>query len=143
MIYNVTVKVTAPIYDTEVDEKVKETILNIFPDADVEVQETQTGEITGEGYSKEVVGVSHSVERFRELVERQKIKNTTRKVLSESLLGDVINFKLKKQAAHVEKLNFDVGGHELGAINVRMESNNPRQLIDYITSGTKEDSDAG
>ena len=54
MIYSVDVRVTAPVNDTEVTDRVADAVRNLFPEADVE---SRPGEL---------VGTCHGMERFSE-----------------------------------------------------------------------------
>lgn len=131
MIYSASVNVEAPIHDTEERSRVEEAVLNVFPDADLRVEETGSA-VPGRKYARLLRGETHSLERFRELVERQEIVDTVRSELLDSVLGDSMDFRLKKQAAYVGRVNLDVGGHELGSLKVRIESDDPRGLLDYV-----------
>lgn len=140
MIYSASVEVEAPIYDTEERERVKEAVLNVFPDADLRVEEPNSG-VPGREYARLLRGETHSLERFREQVERQEIVDTVRSELLDSVLGDSLDFRLKKQAAYVGRVNLDVGGHELGSVKVRIESDDPGGLVDYVAPPTEDRND--
>ena len=117
----VNVVVRTPLHATERREAVEEAVRNLFPDAETE-EENGT-----------LVGRAEDVGRLRELIDRQEIHETVREKLNESVVGDTFVFRLSKQPATVERLNFDVGGHELGALRVRVEADDPDAFVDYVT----------
>lgn len=116
------VTVRADLHPTEAREKVVGAIRNLFPDAEFETDDDGS-----------VVAQSRSVERLRELIDRQEINETAHEHLSDSILGDTIAFRLSKQPATVGRVNFDVGGHELGALRVRVEADDPEEFVDRVT----------
>jgi predicted RNA binding protein with dsRBD fold (UPF0201 family) len=56
-----------------------------------------------------------------------------REELTDSVVGNTVAFRLSKQPATVGRLNLDVGGHELGALRVRIETDDTDELIRYLT----------
>lgn len=137
MIYSASVEVEAPVYDTEEWARVREAVLNVFPEA--EISEREPGPtVPGREYTRFLVGETHSVERFRELVDQQEITDTVRAELLDSVVCDSLDFRLKKQAAYVGRVNLDVGGHELGSLKVHVTSDDPRGLVDYVAPRTEE-----
>ncbi|MEF8853312.1 MAG: RNA-binding domain-containing protein [Haloarculaceae archaeon] len=128
-VYSVDVEVTAPVYDTEVTDRVADAITQLFPNADVE--ETH-GELRA---------TTHDMEHFSELLHRQEILDTARGVFLGSLSGDTFTFDLKKQAAFEEVVNFAVGDpDELGEVHVRVRVNDPdpESFIDHVAPPTEE-----
>jgi predicted RNA binding protein with dsRBD fold (UPF0201 family) len=126
-VYSVDVEVTAPVYDTEVTDRVADAITNLFPNADVE---EEVGELRG---------TAHDMEHFSELLHRQEILDTARGALLGSLEGDTFAFDLRKQAAFEEAVNFAVGEpDELGEIHVRVRVNDPdpESYIDHVAPPT-------
>jgi len=125
------ITVRAKLYRTESRENVKEAVRNLFPDAEFgdEVKEDDREEDT------EIAAHAgeESVERLRELIDRQEINETAYEKLTEATLGNTLAFSLSKQPATVGRVNFDVGGHELGALRVRIETKDPEGLVDYVT----------
>ncbi|MFB6284596.1 MAG: RNA-binding domain-containing protein [Halobacteria archaeon] len=139
MVYSASVSVEVPVYDTEVEENVLKAVENVFPQSESKVEETDV-EVPGRP-DRRVVAETHSVERLKELIHRQDINRTTRDTLEGSIVGTVLQFKIKKQPATVGRLNFDVGGHELGSIDVHIESSDPEGLIEYLTGESGGDSE--
>jgi len=129
MIYSVDVEITAPVYDTEVTDRVADAITNIFPAAE---PETQHGELTA---------TVHDLEHVSELLHRQAILDTARGVFFDTRRGDSFSFRLKKQAAFQGLINFVVDEPgELGAISVqiRVEEPSVEEYIDHIAPPTED-----
>ena len=129
MIYSVDVQITAPVNDTEVTDRVRDAILNLFPDADLDHQH---GELVGE---------THSLEQLSEHLNRQEILDSARKVFFENRDGDTFTFDLKKQAAFESVVTFAVGNpSELGDIHVRVRVDEPsvEEYVDYVAPPTEE-----
>jgi predicted RNA binding protein with dsRBD fold (UPF0201 family) len=128
-VYSVDVEATAPVYDTEVTDRVADAIRRIFPNAEVE-----------EGHG-ELRATAHDMEHLSELLHRQEILDTARGVFLGSLEGDTFAFDLKKQAAFEEVVNFSVGDpDELGEIHVRVRVDDPdaESYIDHVAPPTED-----
>ncbi len=115
------VRIRTPLYPTESKEKVKKAVLNIFPDADIEVEKDA------------VVGESRDLERFREILRDLRIRDTARHYLMSHLHDDVMSFSISKQAAYVGKISFGGNKPALGEIDVEIESKSPEKLIQWLT----------
>ena len=129
VVYSVDVTVTAPVMDTEVTSRVKDAVLNLFPEAELEERH---GELVGE---------AHSMEEFSELLHEQEILDTARNQFSDGLRGDGFEFALKKQAAFVGVVNFAVGNPgELGEITVRVDVRDPgvEAYVDHVAPPTED-----
>ncbi|MFB6164862.1 MAG: RNA-binding domain-containing protein [Haloarculaceae archaeon] len=129
MIYSVDVEITAPVYDTEVTDRVRDAIWNLFPNA--ELTETP-GELRGE---------THSLETFSEHLHRQEILDAARTVFFDDQRGDAFSFDLKKQAAFEDVVSFAVGNpSELGDIHVRVRVEEPdvETYVDHVAPPTEE-----
>jgi predicted RNA binding protein with dsRBD fold (UPF0201 family) len=128
-VYQVDVEITAPVYDTEVEERVARAITNLFPGAEPELRH---GELAGE---------VHELSHFAEQLRRQEILDTARSVFFENLQGDTFAFDLKKQAAYVDRVNFAVGEPaELGDLHVRIRVGEPgvEEYIDHLAPPTED-----
>lgn len=128
-IYSIDVEITAPVYDTEVTDRVADAITALFPDAEPEFQH---GELTA---------TVHNLERFSERLHQQAILDTARDLFFENLRGDSFSFRLKKQAAFEGVVNFVVDEPgELGVIAVRVRVDEPsvEDVIDSIAPPTED-----
>lgn len=128
-VYSVDVQITAPVYDTEVTDRVRDAITNLFPGAAVE---QRPGELLGE---------THDLSHLSELLHRQEILDTARGAFFEDRRGDTFSFDLKKQAAFEGVVNFAVGEpDELGELHVRVQVTEPdvETYIDHIAPPTEE-----
>lgn len=129
MIYSVDVQVTAPVNDTEVTERVRDAILNLFPNAEIE---ERPGELLAE---------THDLEAFSEHLHRQEILDAARNVFLENREGDTLAFDLKKQAAFEDVVTFAVGNpSELGDLHVRVRVEEPdvATYIEHVAPPTEE-----
>jgi len=128
-VYRVDVQITAPVMPTEVTDRVRDAVTNLFPEADLE-----------EGHG-ELVGEAHSMETFSELIHEQEILDTARGQFFAEQRGDTFSFDLKKQAAFVDVVNFAVGEPaELGDIHVRVTVTEPsaEAYIDHVAPPTED-----
>ncbi len=117
------VRVEAPVHGTESAAKVKRASLNVFPDL--------TFAEGGAG----LVGVGSSLERLRELLREQRIRDTARVVLIRNRRGDATRFLLSKQAAYAGRVNFGAGS-PLGDLAVTIEDEDLDALIDRVAEST-------
>jgi hypothetical protein len=129
VVYSVDVAVTAPVMDTEATERVKDAVLNIFPEAELTERHG------------EIVGTAHSMEHFSELLHEQEILDTARNQFFDGVRSDGFEFALKKQAAFVGVVNFAVGNPgELGEITVRVDVRDPgvEAYVDHVAPPTED-----
>ncbi len=100
---------------TESPEKVRRAVLNLFPKAHLE-----EGESIG--------GPAGSLDRFAELLRRQRILDSSREVLLGSIRGRRLVFHLNKQAAFAGRVSFSAHA-PLGDIRVTVVSDDLRGLV--------------
>ncbi|TSD15981.1 coaE operon protein [Haloglomus irregulare] len=128
-VYSVDVQITAPVRPTEVTDRVRDAVTNLFPEADVT-----------EGHG-ELLGEAHGMETFSELLHDQEILDTARGQFLADRRGDTFSFDLKKQAAFQGVVNFAVGDPaELGDIHVRVTVTEPsvEDYIDHVAPPTED-----
>jgi predicted RNA binding protein with dsRBD fold (UPF0201 family) len=128
MIYSLDVEITAPVYDTEVTDRVADAITTLFPGAD---PEHRHGELRA---------TVHDLTHFSELLHRQEILDTARNVFFDDRRGDTFSFRLKKAAAFQGVVNFQVDEPgELGAISVRVRVEDPsvEEFVDHVAPPTE------
>ncbi|ADJ13683.1 RNA-binding domain-containing protein [Halalkalicoccus jeotgali] len=129
MIYRVEATVRVPVRDTEVTDRVKDAVGNLFPNVELETKEG------------EVIGTTHSLDHFSELLHRQEILDTARNEFFARQSGQYFSFSLKKQAAFQSVVNFAVGEEsELGEIDVEVRVDDPgvEAYIDHIAPPTED-----
>jgi len=119
-------KVLAEVKSTEDPEKVKNSILNIFPDIKVEEKDNEII-----GFSEEEDDLS----RFIELVYSEAIRDSVNMVLKEGTQGAKISFSMNKQAAFAGRVNLSRVS-PLGPIKVKIYVDNPYEYIDKIVPKT-------
>ena len=115
------VTISAPVAITEDPEKVITAILNIFPEASVELQEQL------------LVANTSCLNQFKGLLRNQRIQNTASQVLHAAYHGDSLSFDLHKQAAYVGVLNFAVVDQPLGNLHVTIYDTNIESIIAWLT----------
>ena len=120
------VHVNCPVNPSESDEKVEVAIRNIFPD--IELERTDQG----------FIGRTESLEKFKMLIRRNKILDTTRNVLLRNSTGRRTKMHLNKQVAFVGKVTFADESTVLGTIEVTIEDDNIEALIDKVAPTTNE-----
>ncbi|ABW02815.1 RNA-binding domain-containing protein [Caldivirga maquilingensis] len=132
MLGEVEVEVYAEVKPTESEVKVKRAVLNI-----IELDELEVIDVNGVKYIHgKARGLSY-LSRIRDLIRRERIRDTARDLLNHSVVGDEVVINVNKQAAYVGVLSFAMGEVEspLGPITIRIKSSNPQQLIMWLTSG--------
>ena len=128
-IYSIDARIVAPVRDTEIGDRVADAVANLFPNADVTVE------------SGQVVGETHSMNRFSERLHEQEILDSARREFFRRATDDAFSFALKKQAAFKGVVNFSVGNpDELGDIEVHVEVREPsvEAFIDSIAPETRD-----
>lgn len=129
MIYSINVEITAPVYDTEVTDRVADAIEALFPEAEPELRH---GELTA---------TVHNLDRFSERLHQQAILDTARDIFFANQQGNRFSFRLKKQAAFEGTINFVVDEPgELGVISVQVQVEDPsvEEVIDHIAPRTED-----
>jgi predicted RNA binding protein with dsRBD fold (UPF0201 family) len=125
------ITIEAEVNLTESEEKVKRAIENIFGSIQTNVEPLYRGvRIATESKGSEALA------KFCNLLRRERIRAAARKVFLEGIDGKTINFCLNKQVAYAGHISFSKEEAEspLGPIKVKIKSENPRRLIDWLTS---------
>jgi hypothetical protein len=129
MIYSVDARIVAPVRDTEVTDRVEDAVRSLFPNVEFEHEAGQ------------VVGETHSLDRFSERLHEQEILDTARREFSKRATDDGFSFALKKQAAFKGVVNFSVGNpDELGDIEVHVTVREPsvEEFVDHVAPPTED-----
>ena len=129
MIYRIDVRISTPVNDTEVPDRVIDAVENVFPGAAIE----RGGD--------RIVATTRSLDRFSKLLHQQAILDSARSQFFDRRRADGFGFRLKKQAAFQGVVNFAVGEpDELGDIEVRVRVDHPSvdEFIDHVAPPTAE-----
>jgi len=129
----VTVHAKAEINLTESEEKVKTAITNVLGSASLTIKSSHRGSTL----SADAKG-RDSLIKIRNLLRTDRIRDAARKVLFRSIHGNIISFCLNKQAAFAGHISFseETAESPLGPIRVTITTDNPRQLIEWLTEKT-------
>ncbi len=121
---NVTVKVSALVYPTEMQEKVKTAVINIVP-VELDFQDFGVPRLYGEG----------NIENLRKLhllLREERILDTARHILLTGIEGNTIQFRVSKQVAFIGKVNFPAWDESLGPIHIEILSEYKEELMKII-----------
>jgi hypothetical protein len=127
------VYVEAEINPTESEDKVKQAIENVFGNIETKIQPIYKGaRLTAETRSLE------SLTKLYNLLRRERIRDAARRALFDGLSGKTISFCLNKQVAFAGHVSFskEVAESPLGPIKVKIECENPRELVDWLAPKT-------
>ena len=128
-VYRITVDIDAPVKPTEVRDRVADAVRTLFPEADVTTE------------SDHVSARTHAMDHFRDRLFEQRILDTARKEFMRNRTQSGFEFRLKKQAAFRDVVNFSVGNPaELGDIEVRVTVEDPEveEFIAFLAPQTEE-----
>jgi predicted RNA binding protein with dsRBD fold (UPF0201 family)/dephospho-CoA kinase len=123
--------VSALVFPTEVEERVRKSIESIFPGARLAL-------VKKEGYVDRLEGEAQSLDELHHLLRKQKILDTARHFMFTGLKGREIEFQLNKQAALMGYVNFLDHEVALGGIYVTIEAGEPELVIDWLAPVTKD-----
>ena len=118
-----TVTIECMVNPSEDPEKVEAAILLIFPDAELEQEDS--------GFR----GVA-SLDHFSKQIRKQKILDATRGVMLKNRRGNKTWVNLNKQVVTVGKISFADKNPVLGAIEVCIEDDDIEGLIDIVAPVT-------
>ncbi len=127
------VRVSALVHPTEVEDKVRKAITNLFP-VELQIRDFGIPMLIGEG---DLESLRNLHRRLRE----ERILDTARHILLTGMEGNTIQFLLNKQVAFAGKLNFPAGEESLGSIHVEISAENDDELlriIDWLAPQTME-----
>lgn len=129
----VSVYVEAEINPTESEEKVKRAVENIFGNIQFKTQPLYKGSLL----TAEAKGLE-ALTKLYNLLRRERIRDAARGVLFNGLSGKTISFCLNKQVAYAGHVSFseETAESPLGPIKVKIECDNPRELIDWLAPKT-------
>ena len=124
----VEVEVETDVHPTEDVEKVKKTVLNLFPDAAIEVD------------GEKLFARTTNLSRFRELLRMQRILDTARSEMISGKRGKSVVVYLNKQTAYVSRINFAEEDAILSPLKVtfRLYDVDFERFLDYLTPETRD-----
>lgn len=117
------VQVEAGVKPTEDPAKVRLGMLNLFPDLTIE--EVEGG----------LVGRGHRLDRLRELLFNQRIRDSAREIMLGAIAEGEMVLHLGKQAACAGKVSFSAES-PLGPLVVLIRGPNLDALVDQISPST-------
>ncbi len=129
----VTLHVEADINPTESTEKVRTAVENMFRGLNVQVKPLKIGSVlVGEAKGRGVL------ESFQAGLRRDRVRAAARKFLYRNQRGCGVSFCLNKQVAFTGHVSFseESGESPLGPIKVVVESENLREIIDWLAPRT-------
>lgn len=129
----ITVTVETEIKPTESEEKVEAAVNNILANASMTInaaQEDRTIIAKSQGQD--------SLLKIRNLFRSDRIRDAARKALFHNMRGNTIKFCLNKQVASAGHISFsaETGESPLGPLYVTIETENPRELIEWLAEKT-------
>jgi hypothetical protein len=129
----VSIYVEVEVHSTESEEKVKRAVENIFGNIQTKIQPARKASLL----TAEAKGLE-ALTKLYNLLRRERIRDAARGVFFEGLNGKTINFCLNKQVAYAGHISFskEVAESPLGPIRVKIECDNPRELIDWLAPKT-------
>jgi predicted RNA binding protein with dsRBD fold (UPF0201 family) len=117
------VRVETPCRATENLGKVKVAVLHLFPDLIFDRED------------EFVAGSNASLEKLRELIRNQRIRDAARSQFLAGRHGDRTVVRLNKQAAYMGLVNFTADA-PLGDLVVEIESDDLGAVIDFVAEST-------
>ena len=123
------IEVFCTINPSEDLQKIETAILNIFPDIEINKNNTL---ITG--VSKKI----ESLSRIFETIHNRRITHAYRRTLNQNLSENSTWFYLNRQAAYVDVIALcnEEDESPLGPIEITLDSQQIEQVIDWLTSFT-------
>lgn len=123
------VRAEAEINPTESEEKVRRAVANMFGEIPMHIKTLHKGNLL----VAEAAGLD-ALNTFQALLRREHIRNAARAVFYEGLERNSMSFCLNKQVAFAGHISFSKEAAEspLGPIRVKIECDNPRQLVDWL-----------
>jgi predicted RNA binding protein with dsRBD fold (UPF0201 family) len=129
----VSVRLEVEVNPTESEDKVKRAVENVFGNIPLQTKPSHRGSLlTAEAHGLE------ALTKLYNLLRRERIRDAARRTLYDGLTGKTINFFLNKQVAFAGHVSFskEVAESPLGPIRVKIECENPRELIDWLAPKT-------
>jgi predicted RNA binding protein with dsRBD fold (UPF0201 family) len=126
------IHIEAQINPTESEEKVRKAIENLFGNVETHVESIyRVVKILSESKTLD------TLTKFQNLLRRECIRAAARTVLFGGTRDKTLTFCLNKQVAYAGHISFanEESESPLGPIKVRIQCDNPREVINWLTSG--------
>lgn len=127
----ITLHIEAEINPTETEPKVREAIEKMFGPMNTQVkpQAKERSLIQADTSDQD------ALTRFHNLLQREHIRAAARTVLLKGMDRKTLRFCLNKQVAYAGHVSFSQEQSEspLGPIRVEIRSENPKEIIEYLT----------
>jgi len=123
----VEILIETTVHPTEDVNKVIQAVKNIFPDAEVEIE---NGKLRAKAWD---------LSKFRDLLRKQRILDTARSELYRGVSGNEITIYLNKQTAVISKINFADEDAILSPLKVtfKLYGLSVGRFIDYVAPATR------
>jgi predicted RNA binding protein with dsRBD fold (UPF0201 family) len=125
----VTMHVEAEVHPTETEANVRAAVVNMFGNLQMQVEPLTVGSLlVAETKSRD------ALENFRAALRRDRVRAAARKLLHSNVRDSQIRFCLNKQVALTGHVSFseETGECPLGPIKVVIETENPREIVDWL-----------
>lgn len=120
MIDECNITITSIVNPTEDEEKVKTALLNLFPYADIIINDN----------TLEIHDSLSILKTFKYKLKEQKIRATVRRILENN--EDLI-LNINKQTAYVNIINITDGNSVLGDIILSIKTDKKEEFIEWLT----------
>ncbi len=121
---NITVRVSALVHPTEIEDKVRTAVTCIFP-VELIIRNLGIPQLYGEGNLE-------CLRKFHMLLREFRILDTARHILLDGIEGNTTQFCLNKQVAFMGKVNFPAGDEALGSLYVEISAQGAGDLMTII-----------
>lgn len=122
----VEVTIQTPLHTTEDPEKVVQAVRQIFPEAEVHIE------------NGHIIATSTSLDTLIRKAREERVLDAARGALWRGRQDDnTTRFEVNKQAAYVGRINFNEVTHPLGDLQVTVKTSNLDALLDKIAPPTR------
>ena len=128
---DVKVVVEVEVHPTEDLEKVRRAVENFFPIASLEIKSAgKTNLLVA------MIAGKDGLARLRTHLRQERILNAARRIFLRGIQYKSITFYLNKQVAYANRTSFcePFGESPLGSIKVVVDCDNPKDLINWLTT---------
>ena len=125
-----TIYIEAEINPTESEQKVREAVENIFGPMNTQIKPQRKGSLLQANTTSQ-----DPLIKFHNLLQREHIRSAARTVFLSGMGKNKLTFCLNKQVACAGHVSFsqEAGESPLGPIRVEIKTENPREVINYLT----------